>query len=49
MLFQKKVLNGYVKIVLKNKYLELLEGYKMELTEMFIQAGYIYDNFFEKN
>lgn len=33
----------------KNKYLELLENYKMELTEMFIQAGYIYDNFFEKN
>lgn len=33
----------------KNKYLELLEDYKMELTEMFIQAGYIYDNFFEKN
>lgn len=33
----------------KNKYLELLEDYKMELTEIFIQAGYIYDNFFEKN
>ena len=33
----------------KHKYLELLEDYKMELTEMFIQAGYIYDNFFEKN
>ena len=26
----------------KNKYLELLEDYKMELTEMFIQAGYTY-------
>ena len=33
----------------KHKYLELLEDYKMELTEKFIQAGYIYDNFFEKN
>lgn len=33
----------------KHKYLELLEDYKMELTERFIQAGYIYDNFFEKN
>lgn len=33
----------------KNKYLELLEEYKMELTEKYIQAGYIYDNFFGKN
>ena len=27
----------------KHKYLELLEKYKMELTEKYIQAGYIYD------
>lgn len=27
----------------KHKYLELLENYKMELTEKYIQAGYIYD------
>ena len=33
----------------KYKYLELLENYKMELTEKYIKAGYIYDNFFEKN
>lgn len=33
----------------KNKYLELLESYKMDLTEKFIKAGYIYDNFFNKN
>lgn len=33
----------------KHKYLELLEDYKMELTEKYIQAGYIYDNFFQKN
>lgn len=33
----------------KQKYLELLEGYKMDLTEKFIKAGYIYDNFFNKN
>ena len=29
----------------KQKYLELLESYKMELTEKFMEAGYIYDNF----
>lgn len=33
----------------KQKYLELLESYKMDLTEEFIKAGYIYDNFFNKN
>lgn len=33
----------------KYKYLELLENYKMELTEKYIKAGYIYDNFFQKN
>ena len=38
-----------LRYITKNEYLELLEDYKMELTEMFIQAGYIYDNFFEKN
>ena len=33
----------------KQKYLELLEQYKMELTEKYIEAGYIYDNFFYLN
>lgn len=33
----------------KQKYLELLESYKMDLTKKFIKAGYIYDNFFNKN
>lgn len=33
----------------KQKYLELLESYKMDLTEEYIRAGYIYDNFFNKN
>ena len=37
------------KNVFKQKYLELLESYKMDLTEKFIKAGYIYDNFFNKN
>lgn len=34
------------KNVFKQKYLELLEKYKMELTELYIEAGYLYDNFF---
>ncbi len=37
------------KNVFKHKYLELLEKYKMELTEKYIEAGYPYDNFFWKN
>lgn len=37
------------KNVFKQKYLELLEKKKMELTEKYIKAGYPYDNFFWKN
>lgn len=37
------------KNVFKHKYLELLEKYKMELTELYIEAGYPYDEFFWKN
>ena len=37
------------KNVFKQKYLELLENYKMELTEIYIKSGYPYDNFFWKN
>lgn len=33
----------------KQKYLEVLENYKMELTEKYIEAGYIYDNYFYLN
>lgn len=29
----------------KQKYLELLENYKMELTQKYMDAGYLYDNF----
>lgn len=29
----------------KIKYLELLENYKMELTEIYMEKGYPYDNF----
>ena len=37
------------KNVFKQKYLKLLEKYKMELTEEYIKQGYIYDEFFGKN
>ena len=37
------------KNVFKQKYLELLEKKKMELTEKYIEAGYIYDHFFHMN
>ena len=37
------------KNIFKQKYIELLEKYKMELTELYIEAGYPYDNFFHKN
>lgn len=37
------------KNIFKQKYLDLLEQYKMELTEEYIEAGYSYDDFFWKN
>ena len=37
------------KNVFKQKYLELLENKKMELTEKYIKAGYIYDHFLGRN
>lgn len=37
------------KNVFKEKYLELLEEYKMQLTELYIEEGYPYDNFLGKN
>ena len=37
------------KNVFKQKYLELLEKYKMELTEIYIERGYIYDEYFGRN
>lgn len=37
------------KNIFKQKYLELLEKYKMELTELYIKAGYPYDHFFHRN
>ena len=39
----KKGVEWICKNVFKQKYLELLEKYKMELTELYIKAGYPYD------
>ena len=44
-----KVVEWICKNVFKQKYLELLEKKKMELTEKYIEAGYIYDHFFHRN
>ena len=33
----------------KQKYLQILEDYKMELTEKYIEAGFPYDYFFHRN
>ena len=48
-LVTKKGIEWLSKNCFKYKYLEILENYKMELTEKYIKAGYIYDNFFQKN
>ena len=45
----KEGLEYLCKNYFKQKYLELLEEYKMELTEKYIEAGYIYDEFFGMN
>ncbi len=37
------------KNVFKQKYLKLLEKYKMELTELYTEVGYHYDDFSHKN
>ena len=37
------------KNVFKQKYLELLEKKKIELTELYIKDGYPYDHFFHRN
>lgn len=48
-IISKEGVEWICKNVFKQKYLELLEKYKMELTEKYIKAGYIYDNFFWRN
>lgn len=45
----KEGIKWICKNVFKQKYLELLEKKKMELTEKYIEAGYIYDHFFHRN
>ncbi len=48
-IISKEGIEWLCKNIFKQKYLEILEQYKMELTEKYIANGYIYDNFFGKN
>lgn len=48
-IISSKGIEWICKNVFKQKYLELLENYKMELTELYIKAGYPYDHFFHRN
>ena len=48
-IISKEGVEWICKNIFKKKYLELLEKYKMKLTELYIKAGYPYDEFFKKN
>lgn len=48
-IISRKGVECICKNIFKQKYLELLEKYKMELTELYIKAGYPYDHFFHRN
>ena len=48
-IISKKGVEWICKNVFKKKYIELLEKYKMELTELYIKAGYPYNHFFHRN
>lgn len=48
-IISRKGVEWICKNVFNQKYLELLEKYKMELTELYIKAGYPYDHFFHRN
>ena len=48
-IISRKGVEWICKNIFKQKYLELLEKYKMELTELYIKAGYPYEHFFHRN
>ena len=48
-IISKEGVEWICKNVFKQKYLELLEKYKMKLTELYIKDGYPYDYLFGKN
>ena len=48
-IISKKGVEWICKNVFKQKYIEMLEKYKMKLTELYIEKGYIYDEFFGRN
>lgn len=49
LIISKEGVEWLCKNCFKQKYLALLENYKMQLTEKYIELGYIYDNFFGMN
>ena len=48
-IISRKGVEWICKNVFKQKYIEMLEKYKMKLTELYIEKGYIYDKFFGRN
>lgn len=48
-IISNKGIEWLCKNVFKQKYLEFLEKRKMELTQLYIKAGYPYDEFFWRN
>lgn len=49
LIVSKQGIEWLCKNCFKQKYLELLEIYKMELTEKYIESGYVYDYFWGIN
>ena len=49
LILDKEILEWMIKEKFKQKYLELLEVYKMQLTEIFKNNGGLYDNYFYRN
>ncbi len=47
-IISRKGVEWICKMYLSKKHLELLEKYKMELTELYIKACYPYDHFLEE-
>lgn len=46
---EKDAIIWLIKNQFKDKYIEILEAYKMELTEIFKANGGYYDNYFGRN
>lgn len=49
LILDEEILKWMIEEKFKQKYLELLERYKMQLTEIFKNNGGLYDNYFYRN